>query len=140
MLDFIRKLLIKLIWYSPEFLTQKKDGSTASTVEPVPSLSDIIPQGQAGCKRRPAGFAMAGRTLDATKRLCSRAIHAPLTFTLLVCSRAIHAPLTFTLLVCSRAIHCASYIQIVIISVMIFYLSEPHNTQLGNKRRLAIRN
>ena len=122
MLDFIRKLLIKLIWYSPEFLTQKKDGSATSTAEPVPSLSDIIPQGRVACKRRPEGFAMAGRTLDATKR---------------VCPRAIHAPRTFTLLVCSRAIHCASDIQIVIISVMIFYLSEPHNTQLGNKRRLA---
>ena len=107
MLDFIRKLLIKLIWYSPEFLTQKKDGSATSTAEPVPSLSDIIPQGRVACKRRPEGFAMAGRTLDATKR------------------------------VCSRAIHCASDIQIVIISVMIFYLSEPHNTTLGNKRRLA---
>ena len=105
MLDFIRKLLIKLIWYSPEFLTQKKDGSATSTAEPVPSLSDIIPQGRVACKRRPEGFAMAGRTLDATKRVCPRAIHAPRTFTLRVCSRAIHAPRTFTLRVCSRAIH-----------------------------------
>ena len=40
--------------------------------------------------------------------------------------------------VCPRAIHCASDIQIVIISVIIFYLSEPHNTPLGNKRQLEI--
>ena len=103
MLDFIRKLLIKLIWYNPRVSDTKKDGSAASIAEPVPSFFDIIPQGRVACKRRPEGFAMAGRTLDATKRLCSRAIHAPLTH-FPVCSRAIHAPLTHLLFVVAQFI------------------------------------
>ena len=79
-----KTILINISTYNTQVSDTKKDGSATSTAEPVPSLSNIIPQGRGWCKRRSEGFARqdAGAAVDSAADLCCYATHPPLAATL----------------------------------------------------------